>query len=169
MNKHLLSLTLVTLFTAHALEARHHKTQTAPTTPTPTVTATSTPVVEVAQPAAVVQTLQEIVKTPEDIRQLVTKLEQHKEVKSWMARNKKFLISAGISAGVITMAVLWWWFKKQNIRNAPAHPASPKETEQVPGQSFPDPLFNTPEQLLVGTNTDKIVGAATGKKSLFND
>ncbi len=139
MNKHLLALTFLTLFGTHTLEARHHKTQIAEAAPTQVVTASSTQVVEVAQTAAAVQALQEIVKSPEDVRQLVTQLEQHKEVKSWLARNKKFLISAGISAGVVATLILWWWFKRQSHGNLLAAP--------VQQDLVTDPLLNNPSQV----------------------
>ena len=123
MNKIILTTIILALFGTHAIEARHNKTQIVVAVPEKVVAATSTQVIEDAQSAAAIQTLQEVIKNPEDVCQLVTQLEQHKEVQSWLSRNKKFLISAGISAGVVATLVLWWWFKKQNPSGAPVAPA----------------------------------------------
>ncbi len=107
MQKNLLILTLLTLFGTHVLEAGHNKTQA--------TEAASTQVVEVAQTAAALQALQEIVKSPEDVRQLVTQLEQHKEVKSWLARNKTLLIGTSICAAAIATNIMWFMAHKKAI------------------------------------------------------
>lgn len=125
MKKHLLSLTILILFNAHTLDAHHNKTHPAEAAPIKAVENPTPTQVITTQPVA-------------KVRHIVTQLEQQQEVKGWMTRNKKFLMSAGISATVIAAMILWWWFKKQNHGNLAATQAQ---------QNFADPLRNKPSHV----------------------